>query len=114
MIARYCRPFGMLGVLPGVDIGKGTGDVGETSSKRSNTTTFGSVRVCVNDRLGGGVWFVKLLAWDCTLIRRLPGEDDVAAYSGNSEKLSGVTTTPKVPGRCVSAFRSLSSSVVST
>lgn len=35
------------------------------------------------------------------------------AYSGRLEKLSIVATTAKVPGRCVSAFRSRSSSLVS-
>ena len=48
---------------------------------------------------------------ELTLIRLLIGETD-AAYSGSSEKLSGVTTTPNVPGSWVSAFLSRSSSFV--
>lgn len=89
---------------------KGLPAPGETSSNRSRTTVLGSCRVLV--RLSDDVRPPRLVC-DCTLIRRLVG-DAVAAYSGRSEKLSGVTTTPKVPGRCVSAFRSRSSSVCRT
>lgn len=85
----------------------GPPELGDTSSKRSNTTVFGSC--CVLVRLNEDVRPARLPC-DCTLIRLLLG-DAVAEYSGRSEKLSGVTTTPKVPGLCVSAFRSRSSSV---
>lgn len=114
MIARYCKPFGRLCLRAGDGNERDRADVGEASSKRSSTTTLGSVRVRVSSRLGEGVLLAKLLACECTLSRRLPGEEADAAYSGSSAKLSGVTTTPNVPGRCVSAFRSLSSSVVRT
>lgn len=113
VIARYCSPFGRLCLRAGDGSERGRAEVGETSSNRSSTTTLGSVRVRVSNLLGDGVLLLKLLACECTLSRRLPGED-VAAYSGSSAKLSGVTTTPNVPGRCVSALRSRSSSVVST
>ena len=114
MIAKYCNPLGRLGLRAGEGNDKGAAEIGETSSKRSRTTTFGSVRVRVKNRLGDGVRVVKLLACECTLSLRPSSGEDAIAYSGNSEKLSGVTTTPNVPGRCVSAFRSRSSSVVST
>ena len=114
MIAKYCNPLGRLGRASEVGKGGGRAETGETSSNRSNTTTFGSVLASIAGRLGDGIWFVKLLACDCTLSRRLLGDDDAVAYSGSSKKLSGVTTTPKVPGRCVSAFRCLSSSVERT
>ena len=104
--------MGKLGRLPGDGIEKGPFEDAETSSNRSSTTTFGSVRLRINDLLIEGVRLAKLCVRDLTLVGP-PLGGRVSAYSGRSEKLSGVTTTPKVPGRGVSAFRSLSSSVVS-
>lgn len=48
--------------------------------------------------------------------RRLLNDEErpPVAYSGKSRKLSGVTTTPNVPGLCTTAFLSRSSSEVST
>lgn len=81
------------------------------SSKRSKTTTLGS----------DGVDFLLLVGLDNVLAScrslgwflvdiRLP---ELAAYSGRSAKLLGVTMTLYVPGVVVSALRSRSSSFVS-
>jgi hypothetical protein len=78
--------------------------LGDRSSNRSRTTTFGSDLVLLLE-------FDPLLA-----ICRVPVgllSPEPMAYSGSSAKLSGVTTTLYVPGRVVPAFRSRSSSFVS-
>lgn len=101
---------GRLGRRSGRGNAKGLPELGDTSSNRSKTTVFGSLLVVPRPSEEERP---SKLPCDCKLMRRLAG-DAIAAYSGSSEKLSGVTTTPKVPGRCVSAFRSRSSSVCST
>jgi hypothetical protein len=84
--------------------GDGSDVLGDRSSNRSRTTTFGSD-------------LVLLLESDplLTICRELVGllSPEPMAYSGSSAKLRGVTTTLYVPGRFVSAFRSRSSSFVS-
>lgn len=81
--------------------------LGDRSSNRSRTTTFGSdlVLLLESDPL---LVARRALVWP--LLVRSPV---VTAYSGRSAKLLGVTTTLYVPGRFVSAFRSRSSSFVS-
>jgi len=82
-------------------IGKGIVDELAISSKRSRTTTFGSVLLVERPTAIRGLPRNDL--WDCTLMRLLfgplPEPTPAAAYSGNCSKLSGVTTTPYVPGR---------------
>ena len=109
---KCCRPSEKLGLRSGegTNCDCGWDPEGDASSKCSRTTVFGSVRV--ETRLRGGIGLpIEPLRDDCELIRLLVGKA-AAAYSGRSEKLSGVTTTPYVPGRCVSAFLSRSSSFV--
>jgi hypothetical protein len=50
---RYCMPFGRLGRRPGDGSENDPAEVGDTSSKRSSTTTFVSVRLRLNDMFLG-------------------------------------------------------------
>ena len=54
-IERYCMQFGRLGRRSGGGSENGPAEVGDTSSKRSSTTTFVSVRLRLNDILRGAV-----------------------------------------------------------
>jgi hypothetical protein len=110
-IERYCILSGRLGRRAGDGSANGAAEVGDTSSNRSNTTTVESVWLRFS-MLWTGLRLMVLDACGFGLTRRLL-DAAVSAYSGSSAKLEGVTTTPYVPGRCVSAFRSRSSSVVS-
>ncbi len=83
---------------------------GAPSSKRSSTTVFGSGWVDCQPDDDVGLLTDPCVDW--TLGRRPPASI-ADAYSGRLEKLSGVATTAKVPGRCVCAFLSRSSSLVS-
>ena len=82
--------------------------MGVESSKRSSTTVVGSGRVIERPEEDAGL--PTELCTDCALGRR-PLFDRLA-YSGKWEKDSGVATTENVPGSCVPAFLSLSSSLV--
>lgn len=108
---RLCIASWKLGHRSGEGRECGSAEEGETSSKRSNMTKFPSFRV--ETRLREEPPLPADVPLDCVLSLLSLGEDAVA-YSGRSEKLSGVTTTPYVPGRCVPAFLSRSSSLVST
>ena len=90
-IDRCCMLSGRLGLLLADALENGPADAGGVSSKRSRTTTLGSVRVEVRLKVGPGL--PTVLRGECSLARLLPG-DATLAYSGRSEKLSGVTTTP--------------------
>jgi hypothetical protein len=81
------------------------------SSKRSRTTTLGSdcLEVLLPLGLGNVLASCRALCWFLADI----GFPELAAYSGRSAKLLGVTMTLYVPGMFVSAFRSRSSSFVS-
>lgn len=88
---------------------------GETSSNLSRMTVFVS-RGSVVDLLNVGRGLPYPPRDERALVRRLLKDEECTdvAYSGNSWKLCGVTTTPNVPGLCVAAFLSRSSSDVST
>lgn len=112
LIDSACRPSGILRLLDGDGKGNGIPAVGDASSNRSNTTILGSVRVRSSGmRAEVAEGRAKPLWCDARLVLRLLSVGVVDAYSGKSAKLSGVMTTPYVPGRFLSALRSLSSSV---
>ena len=78
------------------------------SSKRSRTITLGSDCIDVLLLLGLDSDLASCRAFLVDM-----GLPELAAYSGRSAKLLGVTMTLYVPGIFVSAFRSRSSSFVS-
>ena len=112
-IDKYCIPLGKLGRRAGDGKEKLLDEVGDTSSNRSRTTTFGSARLRLKSLLFLDGVLLSAPLTEGLPCDRLSFDAVVSEYSGSSAKLDGVTTTPKVPGRCVSAFRSRSSSLVS-